>query len=57
MSRPAHKPSFDSQGFLARETGQANRHEYHDDEVFAVTCASETPVYDLARSRVEAQSV
>lgn len=44
MSLPAHKPFFDAQAYLAWEAEQANKHEYHDGEVFAMAGASEAHV-------------
>ena len=44
MSLPAHMPFFDAQAYLAWETKQAGKHEYHDGEVFAMARAAEAHV-------------
>ena len=44
MSTPAQKPFLDAKAYLAWEAEQANKHEYHDGEVFAMAGASEAHV-------------
>ncbi|MFT3812809.1 MAG: Uma2 family endonuclease [Acidovorax sp.] len=44
MNRPARQPRFDADAYLEWEAGQAEKHEYLDGEVFAMSGASDAHV-------------